>query len=411
MPIDRTPPTEKDINNWFIDVPAVGPGAFEFALVLGGTASAGAYTAGAVDFLIEALDCLTKAQEEGRAPQHEVRLKLIAGTSGGGVNAAIAARALAYKYPHVARGTAIGADGSGNPFYDTWVNTLRLDRFLDTSDIGNELASLLNGKPIDDGAEALIRFANGQPLARKWVGEPLRIIITLTSLRGMPFKTNFNDALSQAYVDHADFVRFALVYPGQTLDEPRPDEMVLGFDGRRLPQATDWGHFSDFAKATAAFPIGFPARALNRPTEHYRWRPVAYPPGPGGAGGYLMNWPDWDAMIPDGGADPPDDWHFLAVDGGATDNEPIELARTALAGLLNRNPRDPEGGQSGGLVDRPVRRAGSARSRSEHDLRDGACSRRDHVDAADPLRYRRSAAGCRRGGFQPVHADPELEAA
>jgi hypothetical protein len=38
----------------------------------------------------------------------------------------------------------------------------------------------------------------------------------------------------------------------------------------------------------------------------------------------------------------PDDWHFLAVDGGATDNEPIQLARTALAGLLNRNPRDPE---------------------------------------------------------------------
>ena len=341
MPIDRTPPTEKDINNWFIDVPAVEPGVFEFALVLGGTASAGAYTAGAVDFLIEALDCLTKAQDEGRAPPHKVSLKLIAGTSGGGVNAAVAARALAYKYPHVARGTAISADGSGNPFYDTWVNTLQLDRFLDTSDIGKELASLLNGKPIDDGAEALIQFANGQPLARKWVAGPLRIIITLTSLRGMPFKTNFNDALSQAYVDHADFVRFALVYPGQTLDEPRPDEMVLGFDDRRLPQATDWPHFSEFAKATAAFPIGFPARALNRPTEHYRWRPVAYPPGPGGAGGYLMNWPDWDAMIPDGGTDPPDDWHFLAVDGGATDNEPIELARTALAGLLNRNPRDP----------------------------------------------------------------------
>jgi Patatin-like phospholipase len=341
MAIDRTPPAEKDINNWFLDVPAVEPGTFEFALVLGGTASAGAYTAGAVDFLIEALDCLTKAQDEGRAPQHEVRLKLIAGTSGGGVNAAIAARALAYEYPHVARGTAIGGDGSGNPFYDTWVNTLRLDRFLDTSDIGDELASLLNGKPIDDGAEALIRFANGKPLSRKWVAEPLRIIITLTSLRGMPFKTNFNDALSQAYVDHADFVRFALVYPGQTLGEPRPDEMVLGFDDRRLPQATDWRHFSEFAKATAAFPIGFPARALNRPTEHYRWRPVAYPPGPGGAGGYLMSWPDWDAMIADAGADPPDDWHFLAVDGGATDNEPIELARTALAGLLNRNPRDP----------------------------------------------------------------------
>ena len=38
----------------------------------------------------------------------------------------------------------------------------------------------------------------------------------------------------------------------------------------------------------------------------------------------------------------PDLWLFLSVDGGATDNEPIQLARTALAGLLKRNPRDRE---------------------------------------------------------------------
>jgi len=339
MPINKTPPDDLDIQKWFIKVPALDPGEFEFALVLGGTVSAGAYTAGAVDFLIEALDCLSKAQREGRAPQHSVRLKLIAGTSGGGVNAAIAARVLAYEYPHVTRGTPIGANGSGNPFYDIWINTLRLDRFLETSDIGKELRSLFNGKPIDDGARAIIEFANGQPRAREWVAEPLRIIITLTSLRGMPFKTNFSDKLSQGYVDHADFVRFALVYPGQRLSEPRPDEMVLGFGDTRLPQATDWQHFSEFARATAAFPIGFPARALSRPTEHYRWRVVAYPPGPGGTTSYLMSWPDWDAMIPEGSNDVPDDWHFLAVDGGVTDNEPIQLARTALAGLLARNPR------------------------------------------------------------------------
>jgi len=44
---------------WFLDVPEVPDGTFdnEFALVFGGTVSAGAYTAGAIDFLIEALDC------------------------------------------------------------------------------------------------------------------------------------------------------------------------------------------------------------------------------------------------------------------------------------------------------------------------------------------------------------------
>jgi hypothetical protein len=173
-----------------------------------------------VDFLIEALDCLSKAQQEKRAPQHRVCLKLIAGTSGGGVNAAIAARALAYDYPHVMRGTPTGPGQSGNLFYDTWINPLRLDRFLDTSDIGKELKSLFNGKPIDDGANTIIRFAQGQAKARDWVAAPLRIILTLTNLRGVPNKTNFGDKLSQGYVDHADFVRFALVYPGQTLGQP-----------------------------------------------------------------------------------------------------------------------------------------------------------------------------------------------
>src|ERR1700758_3340206 len=115
MPISRVPPSEPEIRKWFLDVPVLKPGVFEFALVLGGTVSAGAYTAGAVDFLIEALDCFSKARREGRAPKHQVRLKLIAGTSGGGVNAAIAARVLAYDYPHITRGSPIDPGGSGNP--------------------------------------------------------------------------------------------------------------------------------------------------------------------------------------------------------------------------------------------------------------------------------------------------------
>jgi hypothetical protein len=50
--------------------------------------------------------------------------------------------------------------------------------------------------------------------------------------------------------------------------------------------------------------------------------------------------PDWPALVPDGANDVPDDYHFLAVDGGTTDNEPIELARTALCGINGSNPRD-----------------------------------------------------------------------
>jgi hypothetical protein len=339
MPFNRNEPSVGEIRRWFLEVPAVPEGTFEFALVLGGTVSAGAYTAGAVDFLIEALDCLAAAQQQNEVPRHTVLLKLIAGTSGGGVNAAIAARALAFDYPRVTRGTQSGQQ-SGNPFYNIWVNTLRLERFLDPSDISGQVRSALNGAAIDDGAAQIIHFAPNTPKARSWVAAPLRAILTLTSLRGVPYSTDLGGGLSQTYVDHADYARFAFVYPGQQLGDPRPDEQVLAFGGERLPQATNWEEFSQFARATAAFPLGFPARAVTRPTNHYRYRVVPYPPGPAGAETYMVRRPDWEAMASPG-SDVPEDWHSLYVDGGATDNEPIELARTSLAGLLGRNPRDP----------------------------------------------------------------------
>ena len=341
MAFDRSVPAEADISRWFLDAPDVPPRTFEFALVLGGTVSAGAYTAGAVDFLIEALDCFAPAKAAGTAPAHDVVLKLITGTSGGGVNAAIAARALAYDFPHVVRGTPVGAAATGNPFYDIWVKTLQLDRFLGTGDIKGDVPSLLNGAAIDAGGAYIVGFQPGAARARSWVGSPLRVILTLTSLRGVPYRTALGPTLGQTYVNHADYARFAFVYPGRTLAEPRPDEQALCFGAERLAQAIGWSEFSEFAKATSAFPVGFPARPLTRPTSHYRWRVVPYPAGPAGANTYMPVCPDWDAMIPPTGGDVPEDWHFLSVDGGATDNEPIELARTALAGLLGRNPRDP----------------------------------------------------------------------
>ncbi len=96
---DRNPPSPAEIERWFLADPGVPPRTFELALVLGGTVSAGAYTAGALDFLIEALDSWTQLRDANNAavPRHNVVLRVITGTSGGGVCAAIAGRALAYR--------------------------------------------------------------------------------------------------------------------------------------------------------------------------------------------------------------------------------------------------------------------------------------------------------------------------
>jgi len=62
-----------DIAKWFTDQPEPPGHTYELALVLGGTVSAGCYTAGIFDFLLEALDTWTAAKDRSdpRAPHSE----------------------------------------------------------------------------------------------------------------------------------------------------------------------------------------------------------------------------------------------------------------------------------------------------------------------------------------------------
>ena len=155
-----------DVQKWFIDQPPPPEHTYELALVLGGTVSAGCYTAGALDFLIEALDTWSAAKDRNdpRAPTHRVAIRVIAGTSGGGVNAAIAARALAFKFPPVTRGTSASLLETGNPFYDTWVNQLGLFGLLDTSDLrAGKVQSILNGAPLESAARHLVSSPDPLP--------------------------------------------------------------------------------------------------------------------------------------------------------------------------------------------------------------------------------------------------------
>src|SRR5258708_19377000 len=128
MPFNQGEPDPHEVRKWFLDNPPVPDGTFELALVLGGTVSAGAYTAGALDFLIEALDCWEAARANGDplVPRHRVVLRVITGASGGGVNAAIAARALNFDFPHIAQGTAVNPHGPANPFYHPSIPHLTL---------------------------------------------------------------------------------------------------------------------------------------------------------------------------------------------------------------------------------------------------------------------------------------------
>jgi hypothetical protein len=98
-----------------------------------------------------------------------------------------------------------------------------------------------------------------------------------------------------------------------------------------------WQNMAETALASGAFPLFLKPRELSRPCSDYDTRRVVVPgdsttipPSPAKAELIPPHWTD----------NPPDPYRYLCVDGGSMNNEPIELARIELAGLLGRNPRD-----------------------------------------------------------------------
>lgn len=350
MPITPTVMTTAQLTAAYGNAPAVPANTFEMSLVLGGTVSAGAYTAGVLDFLFEALDTWTtlKDSKDPAAPDHDLVLKCITGTSGGAVCAAVAARALAYDFPHVSRQTLPSRGGnSGNPFYDIWVPLLDLHAMLDMSDIQDgTVKSLLNAHVIDTGAGTIETYqGTARKSVRSYLADPLQIIMTVTNATGIPYQIDFGTApngvpMKQSYVDHADYARFSIVYPGNKLAKPLPDAFVLNFDGARLLQGVDWGTISLYGRGSSAFPLGFPSRQLQRPMAHYCCRAALVPDEKTAVPKLVPMVPDWTLISAANGGQVPADYTFEVFDGGMTDNEPIQLARWDLAGMLGRNPRD-----------------------------------------------------------------------
>lgn len=343
-PTSAPMPSREDVlSALMLIAPPMPPNTFEFALVMGGTVSAGAYTAGAVDFLIEALDCFQAEKARSGCKYHNVVLKALSGTSGGGVVSAILARALAYKFPSQYFGAPLIAAGDTvNPLYDTWVNKLDLTPMLMMSDIrDSSVPSLLNAMVIDETAAAIESYTGDTLTApRDWIGAPLTVFMTHTNLSGVPIKIDFGGGQYQRFIEHADYVRFAVTYPGQLpYTTPKPYEFTLNFPLVKPQHGNLWSAFGEFACASAAFPVGFPTRQIDRPLAHYYYRVISTAINPATADDLWVMQADWEAMLNTNASPTIGNLRYSAVDGGVANNEPIELARTALSGLLGRNPR------------------------------------------------------------------------
>ncbi len=309
--------------------------AFYFGLNMSGAVSAGAYTAGVMDFFIDALDGLYAEREHQTEqfgddfsrwtiPAHELRLAVMSGASAGGITAALAAAALCEDFSPVRISMP---SGLVNRLYKTWVTDIDMQGLLDTRDLQSEtdpIVSLLDSTIIDRVAETAVRVTKPRQAGRRiWVNDGLKVVLTLTNLGGIPYAIEEGSGSAETQtLYHADQRDFELRWEGNSASS---SAVLL------RPELSDnWDSLAACAKATSAFPFALAPRVLKSPAGIYNnrlWRVANDNPQPGlpecGCSSYQKLQPSWNAGDKDL-------YQSLNVDGGVTNNSPFECAHREL---------------------------------------------------------------------------------
>jgi len=310
---------------------------YEIGLVLSGAISAGAYSAGVIDFIIEALDAYeaAKTRPDWDGPNHDVRIPIMGGASAGGMTAAIAALHAFRELEHVWPGQPLPPP-SANRLYSSWVNDIDILRLLETTDLDgdksqNGVKSLLCCDVIDEIVANAFDLSGAlrQP---NWVGRgedrSLRVFLTLTNLRGVPYSFQLfgtNDPRRYGMLNHGDYLDFTIGVGPKDM----PGAYALDI---RATGDEAWDLYRSGAKATGAFPIGLAPRYIKRKATDY-WHSLRVG---------VENDSAFTPVFPDDWMKTVDPYPFVSADGGAIDNEPLELVRRYLAGASGSNDRSAE---------------------------------------------------------------------
>ena len=308
-------------------------GTFHLGINMAGAVSAGAYTAGVLDFLTEALDQWYAARDAGLpVPQHDISIDIFSGASAGGMCAAISAVMLQGPFDHIHDPANPDRKESTNRFYESWVNKIDIVPLLGKRDLENSdtVVSLLDSTIIDEIADyALSPLEN--PKAPRYVSPSLNLMLTLTNVRGVPFSLN-GTAQGSAEEDiayYADRLHFETVQAsnnplGGSIAHPLP----IGSSGGA------WSLLKEAAKATGAFPLFLAPRKIDRKCADYvnsPWKSMAAVQCPPIA----PHWPLHESDV----------FTTLNVDGGVTNNDPFQLNHDFLAVHNPLAERDPTTGE------------------------------------------------------------------
>lgn len=339
---------------------------FEIGLAMAGAISAGAYSAGVIDFLFQSLEEWERLKREApeTVPNHSVCIRAVAGASAGSITAALGMLAAAgglqkEEFP-------VPPSGKQRyrcvlpALYTAWVTMPDMaspegapDLLSNTDMEGNEPPrSVLNAKILEDLTDIALQLSppvDGAAPSPAFGGAGLpyfpkrfHLYLTLSNMRGVPYKVGFNAAGGDSghyMMSHGDRAHYVLEkigrYDGENDWLKLDPGIVLEID--TAPKGVGemdklWQDYGRTALASAAFPVGLAARPIKTRTGMYEGR--SWPGEPSIGGRFRPNWPaTW------GNADR--EFGFMSVDGGLIDNEPFEYARRAIMPTGNTsNERD-----------------------------------------------------------------------
>ena len=284
---------------------------FKVGFALSGAISAGAYTAGVLDYFFHALNAWENVRGEEGVPEHRVDLQVIAGASAGAITGALGVVALArgmrpQKLTDVEKRNTYPIP-AGVPtqdlrcvlpsLYETWVTRPRLVDpvggidFLSTEDLdsGKEapVVSVLNAMLLDDIKRRALLPPDAAALPQShppypYIAANLRVYMTVSNLRGIPYTVSFGNSV-YGMQTHGDRVHYDIRGLGTGISAEnewlsKDSSQALKIDTlpsheQELP--ANWDRYGTAALASSAFPVGLAPRQLAAPIAEYETR--SYP--------------------------------------------------------------------------------------------------------------------------------------
>ncbi|MFD0863675.1 patatin-like phospholipase family protein [Sungkyunkwania multivorans] len=328
---------------------------FKLCITMAGAVSAGAYTAGVLDYMLETLDLWEKAKSENRdigignpgydpsIPMHDVEIDVISGASAGGITGTLTLlNLLDENYEPV---NQHNPEGNNNRFYKSWVEMaddkdgMTLKKMLQLDDIKKreKPESLLNTKAIEAIANSSLDV-NENATYPPYVSKSLDLILTISNLRGINFMIDFDGSDEKGdsgtvITSHGGFFRYKIA--NEKFKRGMPEEEDALYHVMDLKNLEDVVALRDATLSTAAFPIGLKSREL----KIFRTYLERYPK-------YLFGEERLNAISPILSED--DIYHFNSIDGGLINNEPYGIA---LKVLKEKNPEiEEENSESHAIV-------------------------------------------------------------